>query len=203
VQWRRIEFGAQQSVEDAPERVYHVSGQDHTREIEMTNRTHFRIAGLPLTPFEPLFALADAELGRHGARRCIVDSKPGYPCRVSLVDAEPGERVILLPYPHHDVPSPYRASGPIYVREHACEAVPGIDEVPESVRSRLLSVRAYDETGFMVGAGVTEGRDLEDAVGQFFGDERVAYLHLHNARPGCYSCRVDRVTESPPSSSGR
>jgi hypothetical protein len=162
----------------------------------MEKRVQFRITGLPMEPFAPLFALDDAGLARQGARRCTADSKPGYPCRVSLVDAEPGEQVLLLPYLHHDVASPYRASGPIYVREHARQPVPAINEVPEVVRDRLLSVRAYDAAGFMVGAEVTEGRELTDKIGRFFADQQVAYLHLHNARPGCYSCRVDRVAEA-------
>jgi hypothetical protein len=162
----------------------------------MTNRTHFRISGLPLELFKPLFALDDTGLARHGARRCVADSKPGYPCRVSLMDAEPGERLILLPYAHHEVESPYRSSGPIYVRERACESPLGVDEVPEVVRGRLMSLRAYNAAGFMVGADVSAGQEIADAIGRFFADEQVAYLHLHNARAGCYSCRVDRVAES-------
>ncbi len=159
----------------------------------MEKSVRFRITALPPEPFAPLFALDDAGLARHGARRRTADAKPGFPCRVSLVDAEPGERLILLPFTHHDVASPYRSSGPIYVHEQARRAVPEVNEVPESVRRRLLSARAYDAGGFMLDAEVTEGRDLEQVIGRLFADERVAYLHLHNARPGCYSCRVDRV----------
>src|SRR5262249_54388638 len=136
---------------------------------------------------------SDAELAKHGACRCLADSKPGFPCRVSLVDAEPGEQVLLLPFTHHAVNSPYQASGPIYVREGARQATPAIGEVPQSVRQRLLSLRAYDAAGFMLDAEVTEGSALEAHVERFFADARVAYLHVHNARPGCYSCRIGRV----------
>ncbi|HKW51015.1 MAG TPA: DUF1203 domain-containing protein [Candidatus Eisenbacteria bacterium] len=153
----------------------------------------FRISALPLDAFAPFFALGDAELAARGMRRMIADSKPGYPCRVSLVDAEVGERVLLLPYRHHTGPGPYRASGPVFAREIAREAQLGVNEVPESVRSRLLSVRGYDREGIMVASDVTEGRSLEGVVSRLFSDERVDYLHLHNARAGCYSCRVDRA----------
>jgi hypothetical protein len=98
-----------------------------------------------------------------------------------------------LPHRHHDVASPYRAAGPIYVREQAERAQPAVNEVPDAVRRRLLSVRAYDHAGFMVDADVTEGSELEGAIDRFFADPKVAYLHVHNARPGCYSCRVDRT----------
>jgi hypothetical protein len=160
----------------------------------MGQRVYFRITGLPLARFAPLFSVDEAELARNGARWCVADSKPGYPCRVSLVDAEPGERVLLLPYTHHDVASPYRSSGPIYVRENARDFTSEVDHVPEVVRGRLISYRAYDEAGFMVAAEVAEGRDLEATVDRLLADERVAYLHLHNAKPGCYSCRVDRAS---------
>ncbi len=152
-----------------------------------------QIRALPLAPFAPLFSLSDAELEERGARRSVADAKPGFPCRVSLLDAEPGERVILLPYTHHDVDSPYRGSGPIFVREGAREATPAVNEVPASVRDRLLSYRAYDAAGTMVDSEVAEGRDLEVVVERLFDDGQVAYLHLHNARAGCYNCRIDRV----------
>ncbi len=153
----------------------------------------FKISALPLDAFAPLFDLSDADLTARGMRRMVADSKPGYPCRVSLVDAEVGERVLLLPYPHHPGPGPYRASGPVFARETALQAQPRVNEVPESVRSRLLSVRGYDREGILVVADVTEGRALEECVARLFADDRVDHLHLHNARAGCYSCRVDRA----------
>jgi hypothetical protein len=118
---------------------------------------------------------------------------PGYPCRVSLEDAEPGERLLLLTFEHHGVDSPYRASGPIYVREGAVQADPAVNEVPLQLRRRLLSVRAYSAAGMMRDASVVEGKDLEGAVETLFADPKVAYLHLHNAIPGCYAARVERA----------
>ncbi|MDQ3229924.1 MAG: DUF1203 domain-containing protein [Pseudomonadota bacterium] len=41
-------------------------------------------------------------------------------------------------------------------------------------------------------AEVVEGIGLEALIVRFFGDSRVAYLHVHNARRGCYACRVER-----------
>jgi len=154
---------------------------------------HFRISALPMETFAPWFALSDPELIARGGRRCVADSKPGFPCRVSLEDAEIGERVILVPYTHQSVAGPYQASGPIFVREGAQQAKPDVDQVPELLRGRLLSVRAYDGDGIMVDAEVVEGRDLEPEIRRLLADGRVAYLHLHNARPGCYNCRVDRA----------
>jgi hypothetical protein len=156
-------------------------------------KTNFQIAGLPLAQFAPLFSLDDNDLAEKGARRLIVDAKPGFPCRVSLQDAEIGERVILVPFVHHDVESPYRASGAIFVRETAkrIELAPG--EIPDVVASRVMSVRAYNDKGMMVNASVTLGKELKSQIEEFFGDAKISYLHLHNAGAGCYSCRVERA----------
>jgi len=153
----------------------------------------FRIVGLPLAKFTPLFSLSESELEQKHARRLIVDAKPGFPCRVSLEDAELSERVILLPFVHQPAASPYQASGPIFVRESANEAILAPGEIPEVVRSRLMSVRAYNDEGMMLDAAVTVGSELEPHIEKFFANPRVSYLHLHNAGAGCYSCRVERV----------
>jgi uncharacterized protein DUF1203 len=150
------------------------------------------ISGLPVRPFQLLFGLDDTELCAHGAVRMTVDSKSGFPCRISLENAQVGETVLLLPWQHLDVDTPYRASGPIFVRETAREHVRIRNAVPEQQRSRLLSVRAYDTEGWMLDAEVAEGTLLEALIPRFFGNASVAYLHVHNARRGCYACRVDR-----------
>ncbi len=152
----------------------------------------FRATGLCLSPFEALFGLDDAELARRGMRRMVADSKPGFPCRVSLEDAEPGERLILLPFEHHDADSPYRASGPIFVREQAREAFDRVGVVPPVLRGRLLSLRAYDEAGLMVDADIVTGDEVEAVIGRFFARDEVSYLHVHNAKRGCFACRIDR-----------
>jgi hypothetical protein len=157
------------------------------------NAMSFRVSGLKLAPFQPLFALGDAALLARGAQRCVADEKPGFPCRVSLEDAVPGERLILLNFEHQPALSPYRASGPIFVREAARQAMPEIGEVPESLRLRLLSVRAYDAADLIAEAEIVEGRDLEPLIARFLDDGNVAYLHLHYARRGCYAARIDRA----------
>jgi len=160
----------------------------------MNQPVNFRISGLSLDQFAPFFTMDDAELSQRGARLMIADHKPGFPCRVSLKDAEVGERVLLLPHAHHDVDSPYRSSGPIFVRENACQAELAVNELPQVVWHRLLSVRGYDSAGFMLASEVLEGKDAAlQQIRRMFADPKIAYLHIHNARPGCFSCRVDRA----------
>src|SRR3546814_16149014 len=96
-------------------------------------------------------------------------------------------------FEHQPARSPYRASGPIFVQEHAVAAAPAPDEIPQSLRLRLLSLRAYDGAGLMTAAEVVEGRDLEPLIAQLLADADVAYLHAHYARRGCYAARLARA----------
>lgn len=159
----------------------------------MTVATPFRIVALHDGIVASLFPLNDGIVALPRLRRMVVDTKPGYPCRVSLVDADIGEEVLLISYAHHAVDSPYRASGPIFVRTGASQAKPAPGEIPEFLRSRLLSIRAYDGLGALVAADVAEGGELESRCEPLFANPRIRYLHLHNARLGCFLCRADRV----------
>src|SRR3569832_1366038 len=153
----------------------------------------FRAIGLPLSPFEPLFALGNEDLTARGIQRMTVDEKPGFPCRITLEAAEPGERVLLLPYEHQPAHSPYRAAGPIFVREAAREAVDAADIVPPGLRGRLLSFRGYDDADCIVEADVVSGADAEDAISRFFARDEVRYIHVHNAKRGCLACKIERA----------
>jgi hypothetical protein len=152
----------------------------------------FRISGLPLAPFLPLLELDAGALGAQGVVELTVEEPHAWPCRVSLEDALPGERVLLFNYRHQPADSPYAASGPIVVRRAVAAARSIRNTVPDQQRRRLLSVRAYDARGWMVDAEVAPGTELEALIERFFGVPDVTYLHVHNARRGCYACRVDR-----------
>jgi Protein of unknown function (DUF1203) len=153
----------------------------------------FRLVGLAPEPFAPLFALTDEQLAGRGIRRVVADRKPGFPCRVSLVDADVGEQLLLLPYCHQPENSPYQASGPIFIRSGARQRVADPSEVPPYVTGRLMSVRAYDEHHFIMDADVCAGADVAKTIRRMFEGAQVRYIHLHNAKRGCFSCRVERA----------
>ena len=153
----------------------------------------YRIHALPLTPFAPLFALSDATLESLGARRMVADSPNSAPCRVSLVDADPGDRLILLTHRHLDAPaSPYRAEGPIFVREVATQAELAPDVIPDQLARRLLSVRAYDAGWMMTEADVVEGPELDARLRTWFSRPETEAVHIHTARRGCYMAAARR-----------
>ena len=153
----------------------------------------FRLVGLPTETFESFFSMSDDELLALGVRRVVADEAPGFPCRVSLADAQVGDELLLLPFDHLLTRSPYRASGPVYVRKGARQAVlePGV--IPPYVTRRWMSVRAYDADDMMIAADICDGSDVRGVLERFIADPAVAFVHLHNAKRGCFSCRVERV----------
>ena len=153
----------------------------------------YRITGLAAEQFAELQQASDDELCRRGVERRIVETPNSAPCRISLQDAAVGEEVLLFSFPHQAADSPYAATGPIFIRRAATRAFDGINLIPDQQRSRLLSVRAYDDADHIVDAEVKPGAELESLIETFFADPQVRYLHVHNARRGCYACRVDRV----------
>jgi Protein of unknown function (DUF1203) len=153
----------------------------------------FRIKGLAADYFQHLFAMSDVELAKHGAVRRTADARhPGYPCRISLTDSQPGDELILLNYEHLPVDSPYRMRFAIFVRrgEETCDKV---DEVPVQLRRRVLAVRAFDAHGMMTGFELVDGRELEPAIERLLRSSEAEYLHVHFAAPGCYAARVERA----------
>jgi hypothetical protein len=153
----------------------------------------FRITGLSAEPFRHLYGLSDHELARHGVRRYIANTRPGFPDRIEMRDASVGDKLLLLNHVCQPANSPYRASHAIFVREGAENTYDRVDEVPEVMRTRLLSLRAYDADGMMLDAEVVDGREIEGVISRLFVAPDVAYIHAHNAKRGCYSGRIDRA----------
>jgi len=153
----------------------------------------FQIHSLAAEDFADLFALSDAELAAKDACRQIVQSHPGTPCRVSMADAEIGETVILLNFEHQPAASPYKASHAIFVREAASQAHLAAGDVPEVLRSRIISMRLFDEDHMMIDADIVRGDDLAVAITAAFENDQVAYAHLHYAKPGCFAASVTRA----------
>jgi hypothetical protein len=150
----------------------------------------FVVSGLPPESFEPLFGLPDEELIKHRARRVVVDG-PGYPERIEMRDAEPGEVLLLVNFEHQDADTPFRSCHAVYIREGADCRWTGTT-IPPVLAKRLLSLRAFSRDGMLIDADVVDGTAAEPVIDRFFTDAAVAYIHAHYARPGCYAARIDR-----------
>lgn len=153
----------------------------------------FLVHALDPADFAPLSAFDDATLQALGARRVIATSHPGFPCRIALEDASIGDELILLHHAHLVSDSPYRASGPIFVRPGAERARLAPGELPACVQGRVMSVRAYGADDVMIGCDLATAETLVATITRMFEDARVRELQLHNAKAGCFAFRVTRA----------
>jgi hypothetical protein len=152
----------------------------------------YRIEGLAADVSEPLRGLSDEALAAQGARRVVADSKPGFPCRVTLENAEPGETLILFNYVSHDVPNPYRNAYAIYVREQAREPGRFVDELPPILRDKPLGLRAFDDAGMLKGAMLALPGEADAKIRSLLDNPGIASIHAHNAAAGCFAARIVR-----------
>jgi hypothetical protein len=153
----------------------------------------FQIKALDHRAFAKYFEMSDDALAANRAVRRIATSKPGFPCRVSLADADIDDELILLNYVHQDGASPYRAAHAIFVRKGVEQARPAIGEVPDSLFARPLSLRAFSDEAMIVAADLIDGKDLAPALKRLLADPAASYVHIHYAKFGCYAARADRA----------
>ena len=151
----------------------------------------YRISGLSPEPFLALAAMDDAELAGRRARRTVA-AGPGFPCRVTLEEAAPGEALLLVNHVSHDAPTPFRASHAIYVREGAREAAALVDEVPAIFATRTLGLRGFDEEGMLRDARLAPPATADAGIRALFADPESAEIHAHNAALGCFLARIAR-----------
>jgi hypothetical protein len=150
----------------------------------------YRITGLDPAPFKPLFDLSHEELAERGIVRMAVTKKPSFPCRVSLVDRELGESVLLLNHLSHDVANPYRASHAIFVADAAQAEF--VDEVPPVFETRILSLRGFDKDGMMEEAALAQPGEADAGIRKLFENPKIETIHAHNAARGCFSAKIER-----------
>jgi hypothetical protein len=135
----------------------------------------------------------DPDLARTpGAQRVTATSKPGFPCRVTLEDAEVGETVLLFHHVSHDVETPYRSAYAIYVREGASKAARYVDEVPPVMQGRPLGLRGFDADGMLRNAMLALPREPDAKIRALFEAPEIATIHAHNAAHGCFVAKIVR-----------
>lgn len=150
----------------------------------------YLIEGLDPAPFAPLFALPDEELARRGMT--VMTAGATSPCRVSLDEAAPGDRLLLINHTHQPADTPYRASHAIFVAQGSTTRAVYRDALPPVMRTRPLSVRAFDAAHMMVDADLAEGDAVEPLFARLLADPAVAYLQVHFAKRGCFAATVVR-----------
>lgn len=152
----------------------------------------YTIRGIDPSPYAHLKGLSDQQLATHGVARMIADTPVGYPCRVTLDDARPGQVMLLLNHVSHDANNPYRASHAIFLTEDAGDPASFVDEVPPALDRRILSLRAFGKDGMMVDAALAQPGEADSVIRRLLGNEAVDHIDAHNAIRGCFAARVER-----------
>lgn len=152
----------------------------------------FMIKGLDPEHFEPLFAMKTGDLKQRGIIE-VEATDSHFPCRISLDEAPVGDRLLLLNHVHQPANTPYRSSHAVFVSESAKRPGLFVSDIPPIMRTRLLSVRAFDGDDMIVNADIVDGRDAGALFAHFLENPKAAYLHAHFAKRGCFAGRVDRV----------
>jgi hypothetical protein len=67
------------------------------------------------------------------------------------------------------------------------------NDIPEVLRIRPISLRAFDEAGSMVDAELCDGSKMEPEIQKLFRNPKAAFLHAHYAKRGCFAARIDRA----------
>jgi Protein of unknown function (DUF1203) len=152
----------------------------------------YRIEGLERTAYERLLGLGDAELAALNACRVTADSSPGFPCRATLEEAEPGESLILFNHVSHDVPTPFRSAYAVYVRERAAAPACYVDEPPPVFAGRALGLRGFDAEGMLRGALLALPGEADSKIRALFERPEINEIHAHNAAAGCFAAKIVR-----------
>ncbi len=126
------------------------------------------------------------------AVRVKATSNLGFPCRVTLEDAEQGEELLLFNHVSHDVQSPYRSSYAVYARISAAKPAQYTNEVPPVFQGRPLGMRAFGSDAMLKTAGLAMPGDADQTIRRLFELDEVAYIDVHNAAHGCFVARVER-----------
>lgn len=153
----------------------------------------FRMLGLDPAPFRHLYGLSDEELKAASAVRYRVDQPDAFPDRVELADAKVGETVLLVNHMHQPADTPYKSSHAIFVREGALERRELVDEVPNSLRIRPLSLRAFDAEHMMVAGQLVDGAEAAQAIETMLARPKIRYIQAHFARRGCYAAHIEPI----------
>jgi hypothetical protein len=129
---------------------------------------------------------------RDDAQPVTVTARPGFPCRVTLEDAEVGETVWLFNHVSHDVDTPYRSAYAIYVRDGVQDAASYTDQVPPVMAGRPLGLRGFDAQGMLRNASLALPGEADAKIRALLAQEEIATIHAHNAAHGCFVAKIVR-----------
>lgn len=152
--------------------------------------SNFRI--VPLATEVAATARRAAASGAPDHATVVADSPGGFPCRLCLRYAQPGERMILFPYEAIPAGHPYSESGPIFVHAESCERYRATDEFPADFREGRV-MRAYNSNYDVIDAEIVNGCEPEAVIEKFLQKPETAFADARSVTCGCYTFRIQRL----------
>ncbi|MDQ6767125.1 MAG: DUF1203 domain-containing protein [Candidatus Eremiobacteraeota bacterium] len=128
-----------------------------------------------------------------GNRLSVSASDACAPCRHCLRLSVPGEPLILFAYRPFETPGPYAEIGPVFIHAESCPAYADRERFPGDFRTRVLTMRGYNEGGTIETAELSAAGDPDATLERLLSDERVRFVHVRNPAWGCYDFQVDRA----------
>jgi len=124
-----------------------------------------------------------------------IDLDRSYPCRHCLREASASSGMLLLSYQTPKPKSVYGQPTAIFMCVADCERFREPDAIPDIVRNRLVSFRAFRSDGLMIydANEIVEGNEHIAAVRRILARDDVAYINAHTAKAGCHLCHVERA----------
>jgi len=118
-----------------------------------------------------------------------------YPCRHCLREASGKGGMLLLSYQAPKPKSVYGHPTAIFMCASDCKRFEQPNTIPDIVRNRLVSFRAFRSDGMMIydANEIVEGDGHDAAVRRIFARDEVAYINAHTAKPGCLLCHIERT----------
>jgi len=152
----------------------------------------YRCIGLSTADADRYRASAVDDFG-YSIRR--LDAQDSYPCRHCLREATAAHGMLLL---SHQAPKPksvYGHATAIFLCAQECQRFDAPDTVPDIVRNRHVSLRAFDAQGMMLydANELVPGSGHDAAIRRILGRDDVAYVNAHTAKAGCLLCHIERA----------
>jgi hypothetical protein len=112
------------------------------------------------------------------------------PCRHCLRIPKQPQAMILLSYQVLPDTGPYAEIGPIFIHAEPCERYAALTTFPQDFGSRPLVLRAYDSTGSIVDAVVSDPGNAERDAVAFFENPSIEEVHVRHVSYTCFDFKI-------------